>query len=55
MRVSDISSWAACEVMALQSPRHPPGRANVAAWVGTLAHAYLWAESDRLTTERLGL
>ena len=38
MRVSDISNWAACEVMALQSPPRPAGRANVAAWVGTLAH-----------------
>ena len=44
MRVSDIQAWAACEVMALQSPRHPPGRTNVAAWVGTLAHAYLCPE-----------
>ena len=39
MRVSDISNWAACEAMALQSPPRPAGRTNVAAWVGTLAHA----------------
>ena len=41
MRVSDISNWAACEAMALQSPPRPAGRTNVAAWVGTLAHAEL--------------
>ena len=41
MRVSDISNWAACEVMALQSPPRPAGRANVAAWVGTVAHNLL--------------
>ena len=41
MRVSDIANWASCEVMALQSPPRPAGRTNVAAWVGTLAHAEL--------------
>ena len=41
MRVSDIAAWASCEAMALQSPPRPAGRTNVAAWVGTLAHAEL--------------
>ena len=41
MRVSDIANWASCEAMALQSPPRPAGRTNVAAWVGTLAHAEL--------------
>ena len=41
MRVSDISNWAACEVMALRSPPRPAGRANVAAIVGTMAHGIL--------------
>ena len=57
MRVSEISSWAACEVMALQSPRHPPGRTNVAAWVGTMAHAMLanttYDQPDRLAYDGL--
>ena len=41
MRLSDIGNWASCEQMALSSPPRPPGRTNVAAWVGTLAHGYL--------------
>ena len=44
MRVSDIANWAACEAMALHSPPRPPGRTNVAAHVGTLAHAALAGE-----------
>ena len=44
MRVSDIGNWAACEVMALQSPLRQAGRTNVAAWVGTLAHGLLSGE-----------
>ena len=53
MRVSDISNWAACEVMALQSPQRPPGRANVAAWVGTYAHAVLSGTMMETKPERL--
>ena len=41
MRVSDIANWAACEAMALHSPPRQAGRTNVAAHVGTLAHAIL--------------
>ena len=41
MRVSDIANWAACEAMALHSPPRQAGRTNVAAWVGTMAHAIL--------------
>ena len=41
MRVSDIAAWASCETYALQSPPRPAGRANVAAWVGTMAHGIL--------------
>ena len=41
MRISSIGAWADCEVMALQSPPRPAGRTNVAAFVGTLAHAEL--------------
>ena len=40
MRVSDIANWAACEAMALHSPPRQAGRTNVAAWVGTMAHAH---------------
>ena len=40
MRVSDVSAWSTCEAMALRSPPYV-GRTNVAAWVGTLAHATL--------------
>ena len=43
-RISDIGNWAACEVMALQAPPRVAGRANVAAWVGTLAHGLLSGE-----------
>ena len=39
MRVSQISAWAECETYALKSPPRPAGRTNVAAWVGTGAHA----------------
>ena len=39
MRVSDISNWAACEAYAFHAPPRPVGRANVAAYVGSLAHA----------------
>ena len=41
MRVSDIANWAACEAMALHSPPRQAGRTNIAAWVGTMAHAIL--------------
>ena len=40
MRVSAIADWTTCEAMALTDPR-PEARVHVAAWVGTLAHAYL--------------
>ena len=39
MRVSDISNWAACESYAFHAPPRPVGRANVAAYVGSLSHA----------------
>ena len=39
MRVSDISNWASCEAYAFHAPPRPVGRANVAAYVGSLAHA----------------
>ena len=39
MRVSDIANWAACEAYAFHAPPRPVGRANVAAYVGSLAHA----------------
>ena len=41
MRVSDIANWSNCEAMALHSPPRQAGRTNVAAWVGTMAHAIL--------------
>ena len=42
MRVSEISAWSECEAMALlHSPPRQAGRTNIAAWVGTLAHAEL--------------
>ena len=41
MRISDISAWAICETYALQSPPRTAGRTNVAAFVGTGAHALL--------------
>ena len=41
MRISDIGNWATCEAMALESPPRTAGRTNVAAHVGTLAHAKL--------------
>ena len=44
MRVSDIANWAACEAMALHSPPRQAGRTNVAAWVGTMAHALIAEE-----------
>ena len=44
MRVSDIANWSACEAMALHSPPRAPGRTNVAAWVGTMAHALIAEE-----------
>ena len=53
MRVSDIQAWSNCETYALQSPPRPAGRANVAAWVGTLAHAYLCSEVKIDYPERL--
>ena len=37
-RVSQIAAWSECETYALQSPPRPAGRANIASWVGTLAH-----------------
>ena len=40
MRVSAIADWTTCEAMALTDPR-TEARVHVAAWVGTLAHAYL--------------
>ena len=39
LRVSDISNWSACEAYAFHAPPRPVGRANVAAYVGSLAHA----------------
>ena len=39
MRVSDISNWSVCEAYAFHAPPRPVGRANVAAYVGSLAHA----------------
>ena len=55
MRVSDIGNWAACEVMALQSPPRVAGRTNVAAWVGTLAHGLLSGEPTDASPARLAL
>ena len=37
--VSQISAWSACESYAFHAPPRPVGRANVAAYVGSLAHA----------------
>ena len=57
MRISDIGNWATCEAMALESPPRTAGRTNVAAHVGTLAHAKLAgitpALPDRLAFDTL--
>ena len=45
MRVSDIANWAACEAYAFHAPPRPVGRANVAAYVGSLAHAMVADEA----------
>ena len=45
MRVSDISNWSACEAYAFHAPPRPVGRANVAAYVGSLAHAMVADEA----------
>ena len=52
MRVSAISAWVACEAMALATPS-PEGRHNVAAWVGTLAHARLLGQPEPEPPARL--
>ena len=54
MRVSDIQAWSNCETMALESPPRRPGRTNVAAWVGTLAHGML-SDTEPEPPERLAL
>lgn len=51
MRISDISDWAICEAKALANPRPQPARTNVAAWVGTLAHARLLRRFDHKIAE----
>ena len=57
MRISDIGNWATCEAMALESPPRTAGRTNMAAHVGTLAHAKLAgitpALPDRLAFDTL--
>ena len=45
LRVSDISNWSACESYAFHAPPRPVGRANVAAYVGSLAHAMVADEA----------
>ena len=45
MRVSDIANWASCEAYAFHAPPRPVGRANVAAYVGSLAHAMVADEA----------
>ena len=35
-RVSSISEWSSCEAYAFHSPPRPVGRANVAAYVGSV-------------------
>ena len=52
MRVSAISDWTTCEAMALTDPR-PEARVHVAAWVGTLAHAYTLGTPDPEPPARL--
>ena len=47
MRISAIADWTTCEAMALSDPR-PEARVHVAAWVGTLAHAYLLEDRGHL-------
>ena len=41
MRISSISDWSLCEAMALHAPPRQAGRTNVAAFVGTTAHAFM--------------
>ena len=41
MRVSQIAAWCECETYALQSPPRQAGRTNIAAHVGTMAHAMI--------------
>lgn len=57
MRVSDVHQWAQCEQRALQAPRSEASRINVAAWVGTAAHAILNSQSveepSRLAFDRI--
>ena len=57
MRISDISNWTTCEAMALESPPRTAGRTNVAAFVGTWAHAILSngaaIEPDRVSYDAL--
>ena len=50
MRVSAIADWTTCEAMALSDPR-PEARVHVAAWVGTLAHAYTLGQVGLLDPE----
>ena len=49
MRVSEIADWTTCEAMALSDPR-PEARVHVAAWVGTLAHAWMLGQVGLLET-----
>ena len=53
MRVSAIADWTTCEAMAVSDP-HPEARVHVAAWVGTLAHAYLLEDRGHLDGTKLG-
>ena len=52
MRVSAIAAWTTCEAMALSDPR-PEARVHVAAWVGTLAHAWTVGTPDPEPPARL--
>ena len=52
MRISAIADWTTCEAMALTDPRSE-ARVHVAAWVGTLAHAFLSGADAPPSPERL--
>ena len=52
MRISSISDWSACEAMALHAPPRQAGRTNVAAYVGSLAHAFL-SDAPTPTSDRI--
>ena len=52
MRVSAIADWTTCEAMALSDPRRE-ARVHVAAWVGTLAHAWTVGTPDPEPPARL--